>query len=86
MGWNELQISEPRHPVFAGINDGDHAYFVHSFAFMARDRANVLAQVEYGGAVTAAIGRDNLFGVQFHPEKSQRVGLHLIANFLNWQP
>jgi glutamine amidotransferase len=86
MGWNELEFKAPRHPVLAGLAEGDHAYFVHSFAFRARDSAQVLAEVEYGGRIVAAIGRDNLVGVQFHPEKSQHVGLRLIANFLGWRP
>jgi glutamine amidotransferase len=86
IGWNDLQIWAKGHPVFSGLKDGDHAYFVHSFAFCARHPSQVLASVDYGGEVTAAIGRDNLVGVQFHPEKSQRVGLLLIENFLGWRP
>ncbi len=85
MGWNELEIREPFHPVLSGLRAGDHAYFVHSFAFVAQEPAQVLAEIEYGGRVVAAIGRDNLIGVQFHPEKSQRVGLRLIADFLGWK-
>lgn len=83
MGWNELHIATP-HPVLNGIDEGAHAYFVHSFELRARD--HVLATTEYGGAVTAIVGRDNLVGTQFHPEKSQAVGLHLLANFLAWRP
>jgi len=85
MGWNEL---EPLvvHPVLAGIARGDHAYFVHSFALRASLREQVLAQTEYGGPIAAVVGRDNLVGTQFHPEKSQRTGLRLIANFLEWRP
>jgi glutamine amidotransferase len=85
MGWNELKI-ERDHPVLAGIEDGAHAYFVHSYHFVADDPAHVLATVDYGGPVTAAIGRDNLVGTQFHPEKSQVTGLKLITNFLKWAP
>ena len=83
MGWNELHIVTP-HPVFDGIAEGAHAYFVHSFELRAG--ADVLATTDYGGAVTAMVGRDNLLGTQFHPEKSQAVGLQLLANFLAWKP
>lgn len=86
MGWNELELKGAGHPVLAGIKSGDHAYFVHSYHLAASDPAQVLATVEYGGAVTAIVGRDNLVGTQFHPEKSQEAGLRLIANFLGWQP
>ena len=72
--------------LFDGINAGEHAYFVHSFQFKPTNADDVWAQVEYGGTVTAAVGRDNLFGTQFHPEKSQALGLHIIANFLKWKP
>jgi glutamine amidotransferase len=85
MGWNELMLDAP-HPVFAGIEPGDHAYFVHSYHLRPRDPAHRLAHVSYGGLVTAAVGRDNMAGVQFHPEKSQATGLRLIANFLTWRP
>jgi glutamine amidotransferase len=85
MGWNDLVIEKP-HPIFDGINSGAHAYFVHSYQFQVADPARRLAHVEYGGAITAIVGRDNLLGMQFHPEKSQKTGLHLIANFLNWAP
>jgi glutamine amidotransferase len=85
MGWNEL---EPRreHPVLAGIAKGDHAYFVHSFEMRCANAAHVLATTEYGGTLAAVIGRDNLVGTQFHPEKSQATGLRLISNFLGWRP
>jgi imidazole glycerol phosphate synthase, glutamine amidotransferase subunit len=86
MGWNELAIAAPAHPVLAGIDPGAHAYFVHSYGFVAADPAHVLARVDYGGPVSAVIGRDNLVGTQFHPEKSQATGLRLITNFLHWQP
>lgn len=86
MGWNDLELKGAGHPVLAGIKSGDHAYFVHSYHLAASDPAQVLATVEYGGAVTAIVGRDNLVGTQFHPEKSQEAGLRLIANFLGWQP
>src|SRR5215469_14838902 len=83
MGWNELRILNP-HAVLRDIPDRAHAYFVHSFEFRAP--AHVLATTDYGGAVTAVVGRDNLVGTQFHPEKSQAVGLQLLANFLAWRP
>lgn len=86
MGWNELVFESGGHPLFAGLTPGQHAYFVHSFQFRAADPAMVLATVEYGGTVTAAIGRDNLVGTQFHPEKSQATGLAVITNFLRWKP
>jgi glutamine amidotransferase len=86
MGWNELEPQTPDHPVFAGIGAGAHAYFVHSYGFRAADPKTVLAKAEYGGAVAAIIGRANMLGVQFHPEKSQAVGLRLITNFLKWRP
>ena len=85
IGWNELTFAQP-HPVFATLRDGVHAYFVHSYALVAARPQDVAATTEYGGAVTAAVARDNLVGVQFHPEKSQAVGLTLLANFLEWQP
>lgn len=85
MGWNELAIKR-RHPVLQDIEDRAHAYFVHSFGFKPADPADLIAEVEYGGPVAAVIGRDNILGVQFHPEKSQATGLKLIANFLRWRP
>ena len=88
MGWNELRRTAvgARHPVLAGLSDGRHAYFVHSYAMRCARAGDVLAEVDYGGQVTAIIGRDNLIGTQFHPEKSQAVGLALIRNFLLWRP
>jgi len=86
IGWNDLRIPAAAHPVLAGLPIGAHAYFVHSYHFVADDSAEVLASVDYGGSVTAAIGHANLLGVQFHPEKSQAVGLRLLADFLKWHP
>jgi glutamine amidotransferase len=86
MGWNELAIRQPDHPVLAGIESGAHAYFVHSYQFAARWPEHVLAVTDYGGDVTAVVGRDNLVGTQFHPEKSQATGLRLLGNFLRWRP
>lgn len=85
MGWNDLVIDTP-HAIFDGITSGDHAYFVHSYHFRVTDPAHLLAHVDYAGAITAVVGRDTIVGTQFHPEKSQRTGLRLIANFLNWTP
>lgn len=85
MGWNDLVIDHA-HPVFDGIETGNHAYFVHSYHFRVADPAHLLAHVDYAGQITAIVGRDNMLGMQFHPEKSQKTGLHLIANFLNWRP
>lgn len=85
MGWNALEF-DAGHPVLAGLGDEPHAYFTHSYVFNATNPADVAARFDYGGAFTAAVARDNLFGTQFHPEKSQRVGLQLLANFLTWTP
>ncbi len=85
MGWNDLRVLRP-HPVLEGIATGDHAYFVHSWQFSVADPAHLLASADYGGPVTAVVGRDNIVGIQFHPEKSQAVGLRMIANFLRWRP
>ena len=86
MGWNELRLTAPEHPVLSGIAPGAHAYFVHSYGFQGASADTVLADVEYGGAVTAVVGRDNLVGTQFHPEKSQATGLTFLCNFLRWRP
>jgi glutamine amidotransferase len=88
MGWNTLDLRQP-HALLAGIPLGDnglHAYFVHSYHLDASDASDVIATAEHGQAVTAMVGRDNLAGTQFHPEKSQALGLTLLANFLRWRP
>jgi glutamine amidotransferase len=88
MGWNTLTERRP-HPLFIGIPlgaQGLHAYFVHSYHLRVADHADLVAESDYGGPVTALIARDNYAGTQFHPEKSQKLGLALIANFLNWKP
>ncbi len=85
MGWNDLVIDTP-HPVLNGITTGDHAYFVHSYAMDVTNPSERLAHVDYGGDVTAIIGRDTMIGTQFHPEKSQDAGLRMIGNFLLWAP
>ena len=82
MGWN--QVAQIAHPLWAGIDDGTRFYFVHSYFADPPDVAHRAGMSEYGHAFTAAIARDNLFGVQFHPEKSQKAGLKLLANFLAW--
>lgn len=85
MGWNEL-VPRAAHPVLDGLPAGTHAYFVHSYHLRPADAADLLAETDYGGPLAAAIGRANLIGTQFHPEKSQMAGLRLIANFLRWRP
>lgn len=85
MGWNELSALAP-HALLEGIAPRDHAYFVHSFQLEARKPETVLALTDYGGPITAVVGRDNFAGTQFHPEKSQATGLRLITNFLRWKP
>lgn len=88
MGWNTISITSP-HPLLAGIPDGPdglHAYFVHSYHLVTESPDTLLATTDYGGTVTACVGRDNMFGTQFHPEKSQALGLRLIENFLRWTP
>lgn len=85
MGWNGLEMRRP-HPVLEGLGEDPHVYFTHSYSFKAADPASVLADTEYGETLTAMIGRDNLVATQFHPEKSQRVGLKLLSNFLEWSP
>ncbi len=88
IGWNTIEVTRS-HPLFDGIatgSDGLHAYFVHSYHLAAKNPDDVMAVADYGGPVTAMVGRDNLAGTQFHPEKSQALGLALIANFLRWKP
>ena len=88
MGWNTLDLKKA-HPLLDDIPlgpDGLHAYFVHSYELKTAQAGDLVAQAEYGGPLTAIVGRDNMVGTQFHPEKSQRLGLRLIANFLKWNP
>ena len=88
IGWNTIELKKP-HPLFEGIKtgeDGLHAYFVHSYHLATGNPGDVLAVTNYGGEMTAAVARDNMVGTQFHPEKSQTLGLALIANFLRWRP
>jgi imidazole glycerol-phosphate synthase subunit HisH len=88
MGWNTLSMQKA-HPLLEDIplgSDGLHAYFVHSYQLRPTQPRDLVAQTEYGGPITAVVGRDNMVGTQFHPEKSQKLGLALIANFLRWRP
>jgi glutamine amidotransferase len=86
MGWNALEALRPGHPLLAGIGPGAHAYFVHSYQLRPGDPEDLLAITDYGGPLAAAVVRNNLAGVQFHPEKSQAVGLAILGNFLRWRP
>ena len=86
MGWNELLVRDAGHPLFDGLADRPHTYYVHGYHLQCDNADHVLATTDYGGPVTAVVGRDNRVGTPFHPEKSQRVGLHLIGNFLKWNP
>jgi imidazole glycerol-phosphate synthase subunit HisH len=85
MGWNELEL-RAAHPLLTGLETGAHAYFVHSYQLCLTDPADLVAAADYGGTIAAIIGRDNLAGTQFHPEKSQAAGLRFIGNFLRWCP
>ncbi|MGZ9810309.1 imidazole glycerol phosphate synthase subunit HisH [Pseudoroseicyclus sp. H15] len=85
MGWNDLVLEQP-HPLLDGISTGDHAYFVHSYAMQVDHPEDRLAHAEYGADITAIVAKGNVAGMQFHPEKSQAMGLQLIRNFLAWAP
>ena len=85
MGWNQLRFTRP-HPLLAGIAEGADVYFVHSYVFNPDEQKDVVACTDYGGPLTAMVARDNIVGTQFHPEKSQSIGLRLLANFLSWKP
>ena len=88
MGWNTLNVARP-HKLVEGLTlgpQGLHAYFVHSYEFKVAQRIDLVAEADYGGPITAIVARDNIVGTQFHPEKSQKLGLALIANFLKWKP
>ena len=86
MGWNGLDFVPGAHPLLDGVEPGDHAYFVHSYALRGADPADVLATTEYGGPVPAMVARGTRAGTQFHVEKSQAVGLRILGNFLRWAP
>lgn len=83
MGWNDLRIHRP-HPVLAGVAQGAHAYFVHSWQFNVARAQDLVASVDHGGSVAAVVARDNIVGLQFHPEKSGALGLRILRNFLGW--
>ena len=85
MGWNEV-FQERRHPLWQGIPDRSRFYFVHSYYPAPADRSLVAATCVYGAPFTCAVARDNIFAVQFHPEKSQSAGLQLLSNFVRWHP
>ncbi|MCI4643682.1 MAG: imidazole glycerol phosphate synthase subunit HisH [Hyphomonadaceae bacterium] len=85
MGWNGLEICQ-RHPVLDDLGEDPHAYFVHSYALSPEDEGQIAALADYGRPIVAAVARENIFGTQFHPEKSQAVGLKLLSNFLSWRP
>lgn len=84
MGWNEIYVQD--HPVFNGVGPSPHVYFTHSFAMTPENPDHIVATCEYGGSIVAAIARDNIFGTQFHPEKSQKLGQKILSNFLIWMP
>jgi glutamine amidotransferase len=86
MGWNNIAVKPNKHAVLTDIKEGEHFYFANSFHFICQNENNVLAQVEYGEKLTAIVAKENIFGVQFHPEKSGEAGLKLLKNFLNWRP
>ena len=85
MGWNNLQQLQP-HPLLEGVADGEPVYFVHSFSVRENSPSCAIAQAQYGGPTLAMLAKDSIVGVQFHPEKSQRVGQKILANFLAWRP
>ena len=85
MGWNTLRIAN-QHPILRDIFDGDHVYFIHSFQMVVSNPKQRLAYTDYGTDITAVVGKDNLLGFQFHPEKSGQTGLKIIENFLSWSP
>ena len=86
MGWNELSIKSLGHPVFKNVHQGAFFYFVHSFHMQLKEEKFVLATADYGDSIAAVVGKDNMIGTQFHPEKSQKMGLLMLENFLNWRP
>ena len=85
MGWNALDTMRD-HALLAGLEPGAHMYFTHSYALFARDPSSVIATTDHGGSIAAAVAKDTVAGMQFHPEKSQAAGLRLLANFLEWRP
>lgn len=86
IGWNDIKIKTDKHPILRGINDGENFYFANSFHFLCQNQNNVLAYVEYGHKINAVIVKDNIAGIQFHPEKSGEAGLKILKNFITWRP
>lgn len=85
MGWNALKV-ERQHPILANLDADSHVYFTHSYMFRPTNEEDLAASTSYGHSIVAAIAKDNIFGTQFHPEKSQDVGLKILSNFMNWEP
>src|SRR5215471_10641369 len=85
MGWNALKLRQP-HAMLQSVSDGTDVYFVHSYCIRPANPAHVLASTDYGGEIAAIVGRDNIVGTQFHPEKSQAIGLEFLKRFLKWNP
>jgi imidazole glycerol-phosphate synthase subunit HisH len=90
MGWNNIRFSKPQnlssHPLLKNLLPDPYVYFVHSYAFYPENTSTILSTCDYGGEFTASVVKDNICGTQFHPEKSQAIGLHVIRNFLEWRP
>jgi glutamine amidotransferase len=86
MGWNEIMLKPTKHPALKDVKNGEHFYFANSYHFICQNENNVLAQVEYGSKLNAIVAKENILGIQFHPEKSGEAGLLILKNFLNWRP
>ena len=86
MGWNEIMLKPTKHPALKDVKNGEHFYFANSYHFICQNENNVMAQVEYGSKLNAIVAKENILGIQFHPEKSGEAGLLILKNFLNWRP
>lgn len=86
MGWNEIMLKPTKHPALKDVKNGEHFYFANSYHFICQNENNVLAQVEYGSKLNAIVAKENILGIQFHPEKSGEAGFLILKNFLNWRP
>ena len=86
MGWNEIMLKPTKHPALKDVKNDEHFYFANSYHFICQNENNVLAQVEYGSKLNAIVAKENILGIQFHPEKSGEAGLLILKNFLNWRP
>jgi len=86
MGWNEIMLKPTKHPALKDVKNGEHFYFANSYHFICQNENNVLAQLEYGSKLNAIVAKENILGIQFHPEKSGEAGLLILKNFLNWRP